>query len=210
MIPYGLLHYNWQNEFPLLANYAVDRPQNPIDNYSLVFKTKTTQVVNKFGQDCIHSCDEERAGDNCYVIYSKSPERKGTLQICQGELLNFDTNVSLPLALTYVNSSKQLIVNKSEGTQNESIWTFTKVQPMFTLTALHMHPFQMTITNAKNTRIVAQINRQQQKYPFDAYAYELMVMDDMLYNPHEFGLLLTISLVIEDIRSYPKTADEQY
>lgn len=210
MIPYGLLHYNWQNTFSLFANYTVNRPRNPIGDYSLVFKSNTSQVLNEFGQDCIHSCEGERLPGNCYVIYSKSPERKGTLQLCQDELLDLDTNVSLPLALTYVNSSKQVIINESERTRNESIWTFTKVQPMFTLTVLHMHPFQMTITNVNNTRIVAQINRQQQKYPFDAYAYELMIMDNMLNNPHEFGLLLTISLVIEELRTYPKTADEQY
>ena len=74
-----------------------------------------------------------------------------------------------------------------------------------------MHPFQTTVTNTNNTRIVTQINRQQLKYPFDAYnVYELMDMDHMLDSPYEFGLLLIISLVIDELRIYSETADEQY
>jgi hypothetical protein len=146
----------------------------------------------------------------CYVIYSTSSETKDALQLCQDELLYFDVNTSLPLALTYTSSSRQLVVDEIERTRNESIWTFTKVQPMFTLAALQMHPFQMTIRNTNNTKIVAQINRQRPKYPFDTYSYELMIMNQMLHSPHEFGLLLTISLVVDELRIYPETADEQY
>ena len=210
MIPHGLLQKDWQNQYSLLDNYAVHRPESIMVNYDLVFKSNTTQVLNEFRCDCIHSCEESHMGSTCYVIYSKSYKTKGVLQICQDELLNFDVNKSLPLALTYTNSSKQLIVDETKRTRNESIWKFTKVQPIFTLATLQIHPFQMTIKNVNNTKIVAQINRQRPEYPFDAYAYELMVMDHMLHNPYEFGLLLAVSLVVDDLRTYPETADEQY
>ena len=136
MVPHGLLQKYWQNEFSLLANYTVHCPETSIGGYSLVFDSNITQVLHEFRHDCIHSCEEVRLTGNCYVIYSKSPENKGVLQLCQDELLYFDTNISLTLALTDVNSSKQAIVHESERTRNESIWTFTKVQPMFTLAAL--------------------------------------------------------------------------
>ncbi len=52
---------------------------------------------------------------------------------------------------------------------------------MFTLATLEMHPFQMTITNANNTKVIAYINYQHSKYPFDDYAYEFMVMNHTQY-----------------------------
>ena len=81
---------------------------------------------------------------------------------------------------------------------------------MFTLSAFEMHPFQVTITNSNNTKPVAYINYRRPKCPFDDYAYELTVINHTQYSSYEFGLLLTISLVIDDLRTYPETADEQY
>jgi hypothetical protein len=81
---------------------------------------------------------------------------------------------------------------------------------MFTLATLEMHPFQMRITNANNTKVIAYINYQRSKYPFDDYAYEFMVMNHTHYSSYEFGLLLTICLVTDELRTYPKTTDEQY
>ncbi len=54
------------------------------------------------------------------------------------------------------------------------------------------------------------MNGQRSKYAFDVYAYELMVKNHMQYTPHKFRLLLTISLVVDELPIYLKTADEQY
>jgi hypothetical protein len=37
-----------------------------------------------------------------------------------------------------------------------------------------------------------------------------MVVNQTQYSSYEFGLLLTIGLVIDELRTYPKIADEQY
>ena len=81
---------------------------------------------------------------------------------------------------------------------------------MFTLVALEMHPFQMTITNANNTKVIAYVNYRCPTYPFDDYAYEFMAMNHTQSSSYEFGLLLTICLIIDELRTYPETADEQY
>jgi len=208
MIPHGLLRKYWQDEFSLSANYVVKQPKLLYRNYSLVFKSNNNQLLCQFEQNCFHSCENSR--DSCYVIHTASSEPKGLLQLFQDDLINLSINTTLPLALISTTSGKQVIINETERTRNESIWTFTKMHPMFTLATLEMQPFQMTITNANNTKVIAYINYERPKYPFDDYAYEFMVMNHTQYSSYEFGLLLTIGLIIDDLRTYPKTADEQY
>jgi hypothetical protein len=218
MIPHGLLQKNWQtefpspenwqNEFPLPANYVVEQPIPPMSRYSLVFKSNNTQRLCDFEQDCFQSCENSRM--KCYVIYTALFEPKGALQLCQDDLINFSVNIPLPLAFVSTTSGKQVIINETERTRNESTWTFTKIYPMFTLATLEMHPFQMTITNANNTKVIAYINYRRPQYPFDDYAYEFMVMNHTQYSSYEFGLLHTICLVINKLCTYPETADEQY
>jgi hypothetical protein len=207
-IPHGLLRKEWQDEFSLSANYVVKQPVPLYSNYSLVSKLNNKQLLCQFEQNCFYSCENSRG--NCYVIYAASSEPKGLLQICQSDLINLSVNTTLPLAFISTTTGKQVIVNETERTRNESIWTFTKMHPMFTLATLEMQPFQMTITNVNNTKVIAYINYERPKYPFDAYAYEFMVMNHKQYSSYEFGLLLTISLVVDELRTYPKTADEQY
>jgi hypothetical protein len=208
-IPHGLLRKRWQDEFSLSANYVVKQPI-PFysSNYSLVSKLNNEQPLCQFEQHCVYTC--ENSEGNCYIIDTALFEPKGVLQICQSDLINLSVNTTLPLAFISTTTGKQVIVNETERTRNESIWTFTKMHPMFTLATLEMQPFQMTITNVNNTKIIAYINYERPKYPFDAYAYEFMVMNHKQYSSYEFGLLLTISLVVDDLRTYPKTADEQY
>jgi hypothetical protein len=208
MISHGLLRkYEHDDEFSLSANYVVKQPIL-YGNYSLVSKSNNNQLLCQFDQNCFHSCENLR--NKCYLIYTASSEPKGLLQLCQDDLINFSINTTLPLAFISTTSGKQVIINETERTRNESIWTFTKMHPMFTLATLEMQPFQMTITNANNTKVIAYINYERPKYPFDDYAYEFMVMNHTQYSSYEFGLLLTIGLVIDDLRTYPKTADEQY
>lgn len=208
MIPHGLLRKYWQDEFSLSANYVVKQPKSSYGKHSLVFKSNNNQLLCKFEQNCLYSCEDPRR--NCYVIFTASSEPKGLLQLCQDDLINLSINTTLPLAFISTTSSKQVIINETERTRNESIWTFTKMHPMFTLATLEMQPFQVTITNANNTKVVAYINYERPKYPFDDYAYEFMVMNHTQYSSYEFGLLLTIGLVIDELRTYPKIADEQY
>ncbi|UJR18612.1 hypothetical protein I4U23_005519 [Adineta vaga] len=208
MVPHGLLQKNWQDEFHLPANYMVKQPISSYANYSLVFKSNNTEQLCDFVQDCVHSCDSSRI--KCYVIYTTLTEPKGALQLCQDDLINFSVNTPLSLDLISTTSGKQVIINETERTRNESSWTFTKIYPMFTLAALEMHPFRMTITNTNSTKAIAYINYQRPKYPFDDYAYEFMVMNHTQYSSSEFGLLLTIGLVIDELRIYPETGDEQY
>jgi hypothetical protein len=208
MIPHGLLQKNWQDEFHLPANYVVKQRMPAFADYTLVFKSNNTEQLCDFVSDCVHSCDNSRT--KCYVIYTALTEPKGALQLCQDDLINFSVNKPLPLDLISTTSGKQVIINETERTRNESSWTFTKIYPMFTLAALEMHPLQMTITNTNNTKAIAYINYRRPKYPFDDYAYEFMVMNHTQYSSYEFGLLLTIALVIDEIRTYPETADEQY
>jgi len=208
MIPHGLLHKKWQDEFHLPANYVVKQPIRPFASYTLVSNSNNTEERYDFAQDCIHSCDYSRK--KCYVIYTTLTKPKSALQLCQDDLVNFSVDKPLPLDLITTTSGKQVIINETERTRNESSWTFTKIYPMFTLSAFEMHPFQVTITNSNNTKPVAYINYRRPKCPFDDYAYELTVINHTQYSSYEFGLLLTISLVIDDLRTYPETADEQY
>ena len=73
-----------------------------------------------------------------------------------------------------------------------------------------MQPFQMIIANANNTEIIAYINYHRPKYPYDDYAYEFMVINHTQYSADELGWLLTISLIVDELRTYPETADEEY
>jgi hypothetical protein len=208
MIRHGLLRTYWLDEVSVSANYVVEQPNYFYRNYSLVFKPNNNQLLCRFDHTCFHACENSR--DSCYAIYTPLSEPKGLLQLCQSDLINFSVNTTFPLAFISTASGKQVIINETERTRNESIWTFTKMHPMFTLATLEMQPFQMTITNANNTKVIAYINYERPKYPFDDYAYEFMVMNHTQYSSYEFGLLLTISFIIDDLRTYPKTADEQY
>ena len=208
MIPHGLLHKFWYDEFHLPANYVVKQPGPGSKSYTLVFESNKTEKLCDFEVGCVHSC--VYSAMECYVIHTVLNE-KGLLQLCQDDLINFSVNTSLPLDFIFTTSGKQIIINETERTQNESSWTFTKRYPaMFTLAAFEMHPFQMTIKNTNNTKAIAYINYRRPKYPFDDYAYEFMVMNHTQYSSYEFGLLLTISLVIDELRTYLATADDQY
>jgi hypothetical protein len=206
MVPHGLLQKIWRYEFHLPANYVVKQPTATVESYTL-FKSNNTEKLCDFELGCVHSC--EYPGMKCYVIYTALNE-KDPLQLCQDDLINFSVNTPLPLNFISTTSGKQVIINETERTRNESSWTFTKIYPMFTLAAFEMHPFQMTITNTNNTKAIAYINYRRPKYPYDDYAYEFMVMNHTQYSSYEFGLLLTIGLVIDELRTYPEISDDQY
>jgi hypothetical protein len=208
MIPHGLLQRNWHDEFSLSANFVLKKPNSQYTNYSLISKSQNNQLLCQFDEICIHSC--ENPNNKCYVIYTAASEPKGLLQLCQDDLISFSVNSKLPLAFISTTTGKQVITNEIERTRNETIWTFTKIYPFFTLATLQMQPFQVTITNANNTKAKAYINSKAPKYPFDDYAYELMIMNHTQSGFYEIGLLITIGLVVDDLRTYPKTADEQY
>jgi hypothetical protein len=131
------------------------------------------------------------------------------LQICQDDLINISLNGPLSLEFTYTTSRKQMIIDE-DRTRHESTYTYIKVQPKFAIATLVMHTFQMVITNANNTEIIAYINHHRPKYPYDDYAYEFMVLNHNRYNAYELGLLLIIGLVVDQLRTYPETADEKY
>ena len=210
MIPHGIFRRHWQDEFSLPANYAVRQTNRPYwGNYTLHLQSNSNnQQLSAFSQDCLRSCDDEIR--KCYIIYRMPSELGDTLQICQDDLINLSVNKSLPLDFIYVVSGNQVFIDGRGRTRNESTWTFTRVDPTFTITNLVMHPFQMTIANANNTEVIAYINQHRPTYPYDNFAYEFMVMNHTRYSAYELGWLLSISLIVDGLRTYPKMADEDY
>lgn len=208
MIPHGLLRNYWEDGFFSSDNHVFKLSKYPYSKYSLVFKSNNNQLLSKFEPNCLHSCEDPLR--SCYVIFTAASEPKGSLQICQDDLVNLSMNTTLPLNFISTTSGKHVIINEAERTRNESTWIFTKIYPMYTLASLEMQPFQAKITDTNNTKAVAFINYERPTYPFDNYAYEVTVVNETQYSSYEFGLLLTIGLVIDELRIYPNTADEQY
>lgn len=208
MIPHGLLGKYPPDYYLLSTDYVVEQAGWLSGNYSLIHTTNDNQTLAVFEPKCVHSC--ENTWNKCFLIFTPAPEPKGLLQLCQDDLVAVSSNGTRLLSFVSTTTGQQVVVNEAERTRNESTWTFTKTQPIFTLAALEMQPFRAMIANVDNTKVLAYINYERPKYPYDDFAYEFMATNHSEHDPYEFGLLLAIAVIIDDLRTYPKTADERY